>query len=110
MERIFSYGTLQKDKVQRELFGRLLKGQKDRLPGYKTLTIQIRDESVLTKSEQQYHLIAVKSDDPSDFIEGMVFEISVEELLTADEYETEDYVRVNVKLESGLQSWVYVAR
>ena len=35
MESLFSYGTLQLEEVQKALFGRILMGMKDRLPGYK---------------------------------------------------------------------------
>jgi gamma-glutamylcyclotransferase (GGCT)/AIG2-like uncharacterized protein YtfP len=107
-EYLFSYGTLQKDKVQLELFGRLLNGTRDVLPGYTTDTIEIKDDDVLSKSEQQYHWIAVKTNDEQDSIEGMVFELTPEELTTADSYETEDYARVMVKLRSGRHAWVYV--
>ena len=108
-EWLFSYGTLQKEKVQLELFGRHLKGSKDILKGYKLSTIEIRDESVLSKSEQKYHLIAIISNNKNDNIEGIVFDISAEELLMADQYETDDYKRVKVKLESGREAWIYVA-
>ncbi|MBD0352484.1 MAG: gamma-glutamylcyclotransferase [Flavisolibacter sp.] len=108
-ENLFSYGTLQKDRVQLDLFGRLLNGTKDTLKGYKLSTIKIKDESVLSKSEQQIHLIAVQSDDKNDRIEGVVLEVTGEELLIADQYETDDYKRVEVELESGKSAWVYVA-
>jgi hypothetical protein len=42
-EYLFSYGTLQKEKVQSDLFGRLLTGTKDILRGYKTSSIKITD-------------------------------------------------------------------
>jgi gamma-glutamylcyclotransferase (GGCT)/AIG2-like uncharacterized protein YtfP len=108
-ELLFSYGTLQKDKVQMELFGRLLQGHKDVLQGYQLSTIEIKDESVLVKSEQPYHLIALLTNDTADTIEGIVFAISKEELLLADKYETADYKRIKVKLQSGTKAWVYVA-
>ena len=106
-EYLFSYGTLQKDEVQLELFGRLLAGTKDILKGYKTSSIEIRDESFLSKGEQKYQLTAIISDDKTDTIEGTVFEITRDELLIADEYEPEEYERVKVQLESGKQAWVY---
>ena len=106
---LFSYGTLQKGKVQLELFGRTLQGSADVLGGYRTAQIEIKDETVLAKSEQKYHLIAILSNDKNDFIKGVVLEITEEELHVADEYETEDYKRIMVVLESGKESWVYVA-
>ena len=108
-ELLFSYGTLQKQKVQLELFGRTLSGTLDVLKGYKLATIEIKDENVLSKSEQKYHLIAVPSNDKKDFIEGIALEVLMEEVLRADEYETEDYKRIKVRLASGRESWVYIA-
>jgi hypothetical protein len=46
---------------------------------------------------------------PNDFIEGVVLELSPDEIKSADAYETEDYKRIEVRLESGKTSWVYVA-
>jgi len=105
---LFSYGTLQKDKVQLSSFGRILKGNKDALPKYQLKQIRITDENVLATSEQTFHPIAVYTNNPNDIIEGMVFEISEEELLSADAYEVADYKRVAVTLSSGIEAWVYV--
>lgn len=105
---LFSYGTLQKEKVQLSSFGRILKGAKDALPKYQLQQLKITDEEVLAKSEQAYHPIAVYTNNTNDVIEGIVFEISEEELLAADAYEVADYKRVAVMLSSGLEAWVYV--
>ncbi len=108
-EYLFSYGTLQRDNVQLELFGRLLIGAKDILKGHKTFSIEITDELFLSKGEQQGQLTAVISNNKSDAIEGTVFEISEEELRRADEYEPDGYTRIKMKLESGNEAWVYMA-
>src|SRR5688500_3830955 len=44
-EYLFSYGTLQQADVQTRLFGRLLQGEPDTLPGYRVVPIEIRDEA-----------------------------------------------------------------
>jgi hypothetical protein len=106
---LFSYGTLQKEKVQLALFGRILNGTRDILKGYRLATIQIDDEEVLSTSDQKYHLIAIPSANEKEFIEGVALEMTWEEILRADEYETEDYKRIKVVLASGRKSWVYVA-
>ena len=105
---LFSYGTLQKEKVQIELFGRILQGSGDTLIGYKVSTIEIKDESFLLKGEQKYQLTAVISKD-NDNIKGTVFEITEEELRLADKYEPVNYKRVKVVLESGKEAWIYIA-
>jgi gamma-glutamylcyclotransferase (GGCT)/AIG2-like uncharacterized protein YtfP len=108
-EYLFSYGTLQKEKVQIELFGRILQGSGDRLRGYKATAIEIRDESFLLKGEQKNQQTAIISKDKNDSIKGTVFEITEEELLAADKYEPDGYKRINVVLESGKEAWIYVA-
>jgi gamma-glutamylcyclotransferase (GGCT)/AIG2-like uncharacterized protein YtfP len=106
---LFSYGTLQNTEVQKELFGRVLQGARDNLRGYRISTIEIKDESIHSKGGQKTYLIAIPSDNKSDMIHGAALEITEEELLIADNYETEAYKRVQVVLESGKQAWVYVA-
>lgn len=107
-EYLFSYGTLQKDKVQLETFGRLLKGTKDTLLGYKLSTIVIVDEDVLAKSGQEIHLLAMPSEVVTDRIDGVIYEITHQELLAADGYETDAYQRVRLRFESGQEAWIYV--
>jgi hypothetical protein len=48
-EYLFSYGTLQKEKVQIDLFGRILAGSNDVLKGYRVSTIEITDENISFK-------------------------------------------------------------
>ena len=107
-EYLFSYGTLQKDKVQLETFGRLLKGTADTLTGYELSTIRIEDEDVLAKSEQEVHLIAVPSVEETAHIHGVIFQITHEELLAADGYETDAYQRVKLTFASGREAWIYI--
>jgi gamma-glutamylcyclotransferase (GGCT)/AIG2-like uncharacterized protein YtfP len=108
-ENLFSYGTLQKETVQLELFGRLLTGAKDVLEGYKLASIEITDEAFLAKGEEKFQWTLIRSNDNADLIEGTAFEISGEELLLADKYEPENYKRVKVTLLSGKKAWIYVA-
>jgi gamma-glutamylcyclotransferase (GGCT)/AIG2-like uncharacterized protein YtfP len=108
-EHLFTYGTLQKEKVQQDLFGRILKGSGDALKGYRTATIEIKDLSFLSRGEQKYQLIAIHSNDKDDHIKGKVLEITGEELFLADQYEPNGYKRVKVTLESGKDAWMYVA-
>lgn len=107
---LFSYGTLQKPKVQLESFGRLLEGHSDTLTGFTLHQLEITDEAVLTTSEQLFHPIAVPTDNSADHIQGMVFEVSEAELQQADAYEVDDYQRVLVTLQSGKNAWVYIQR
>ncbi|MEI6265370.1 MAG: gamma-glutamylcyclotransferase family protein [Sphingobacteriia bacterium] len=107
-ELVFSYGTLQLEKVQLETFGRILNGSPDVLKGYELKMIEITDLSVLAKSEQRFHPMAIPSEDSNQQIEGVVFEITEEELLQSDSYEVDAYKRVNVMLDSGKNAWIYI--
>ena len=109
-ELLFSYGTLQLEKVQLESFGRILQGAKDAILGYRLSQVEITDKDVLEKSGQQFHPVAIPSGDRADKVDGVVFEITKEELARADEYEVDDYVRVEVDLASGKKAWVYVSK
>jgi len=109
MHYLFSYGTLQLEKVQIETYGRILKGFEDSLPGYKLFDIEIKDAEVLKKSSQKFHPIAVKSHCHIDKVNGKIFQITEEELKATDEYEVDDYKRIMGVFESGQKAWVYVA-
>lgn len=109
-ERLFSYGTLQQEDVQRATFGRLLEGEADALVGFARRELEITDADVLAKSGKRFHAIAVRTGDPADRIAGTVFLVMPEELSAADAYEVAEYERVSVTLASGLVAWVYVGR
>ena len=72
--------------------------------------IKITDKNVLAKSNIAYHPIAIKSESKSDTIEGVIFEITEEELLETDKYEVTAYKRVLETFESGKKAWVYVSK
>lgn len=71
-ELLFSYGTLQKEKVQLELFGRLLHGTKDVLEGYRISSIEIKDEAFLSKGENKHQQTLTPSNNKFDKIEGTI--------------------------------------
>ena len=108
-ENIFSYGTLQKEKVQMELFGKVLQSSADILCGYKVATIEIKDQLFLSKGEDKFQQTLLATSNSNDIIKGTVLEITVEELLQADKYEPDNYKRIKVTLQSGKEAWIYVA-
>lgn len=109
-ERLFSYGTLQLESVQRAQFGRVLEGVADALVGFRQDIVEITDTDVLAKSGERFHPIVSRSGDDADRVAGMVFLITPEELAAADAYEVSDYERVEAPLVSGLRAWIYVKR
>ncbi|MEO1890258.1 MAG: gamma-glutamylcyclotransferase family protein [Candidatus Thioglobus sp.] len=109
IEPLFSYGTLQDTAVQLETFGRELTGFKDQLLGYQLETVEIKDTGVVELSGESHHPIAMATGNDTDQVDGMVFEITAQELAQSDEYEVDDYQRVLGKLKSGKQAWVYIS-
>ena len=109
-ERLFSYGTLQQEGVQLATFGRVLEGAADALVGFRQELVEITDADVLAKSGKRFHPIVMRSGEEADRVAGMVFLITPKELAAADEYEVDDYARVEAPLASGLRAWVYVKR
>lgn len=106
---LFSYGTLQQENVQLATFGRRLEGRPDALPGYATRPVRITDPNVIATSGADVHRIASPTGDPADRIPGQVYTISADELEAADRYEVGDYRRILVRLESGVEAFLYVA-
>jgi hypothetical protein len=107
--QLFSYGTLQQENVQIETYGRILKGVRGILCGYLLQQVRITNPDVLAKSEKEFHPIAVKTDNPDDTIEGIIFEITDDELAFTDAYEVDDYQRVQENFGKHGTAWVYVA-
>ena len=108
-EYLFSYGTLQLAAVQKTNFGRTLAMRSDALPGFRVELITITDPGVVETSGSDQHPILRHSADAADIVDGLVLELTSDELLAADAYEVDDYRRIEVTLVSGLRAWVYVA-
>ena len=110
MPNLFSYGTLQKEQVQIETFGRILKGEKDTLVGYDLEMIEITDPEVVRKSSQTFHPIINFTGNMNDMVEGILFEVSNDELLNADKYEVDYYKRIEREFQSGKKGYIYVKK
>lgn len=109
MPLVFSYGTLQEEKVQLSTFGRLLHGRKDELVGFETSLIPIQDSHLIAANGRTRHTNVVFNGRNTSRVSGTVFEITDAELAAADTYERlAAYRRVSVTLASGTQAWVYV--
>jgi hypothetical protein len=105
---LFSYGTLQKPKVQLATFGRLLEGRPDALRGFALAPLTITDPQVVAISGAAIHTIARRTGDPADLIPGIVFRVTPAELDAADAYEVSAR-RIEVELASGAKAFVYVS-
>ena len=107
MEKLFSYGTLQLEQVQLETFGRKLEGRKDQLVGYVLGEVEITDPHVVAASGERFHPILRYTGQSADRVAGTVFEITSQELAQSDEYEVDEYQRIEARLLSGITCWIY---
>ncbi len=109
LEFLFSYGTLQQENVQISTFGRVLDGEKAKICGFKLNEVEISDYEVISKSGKNIHKIMVNSQNEEDFVEGTIYSITKSELRIADDYEVNDYKRVQLITDNGKNVWAYVA-
>lgn len=109
-ERIFSFGTLQLDQVQRGLFGRPVPTTPDSLSGARIGELRILDPEVIAMSGKDIHPALELTDEPTDVVAGAVLDVTPAELAAADHYERVSYRRVSVILDSGLQAWAYIPK
>jgi gamma-glutamyl AIG2-like cyclotransferase len=107
-ESLFSYGTLRLEDVQLATFGRRLEGRPDVLIGYRLVQITIEDKDFVAKSGTAEHRNLQFTGNASDFVEGTVYSVTMEELEKSDAYEPEGYERVLVQLKSGSNAWIYL--
>jgi gamma-glutamylcyclotransferase (GGCT)/AIG2-like uncharacterized protein YtfP len=99
MEKLFTYGSLQFPDIQEKLFSRTLSGTPDTLVDYGKRKIEIEGE-----------IFNIADLRPGSKIDGIVYELNEKELQKSDIYEGSDYKRIKVKLLSGVESWLYIAR
>lgn len=105
MEKLFTYGTLQNEDVQEDIFGRILKGTAETLIGYTLKEILIEEEFGI----EPYPII-METQSTDDSINGIMYEITTPELHKVDTYEGLHYKRVQVKLQSNETVWAYSAK
>lgn len=104
MEKLFAYGSLQNEDIQKDLFGRILDGTPETLIGYIVKEIQIEEEFGIV-----HYPIITETQKAEDTINGMVYSVSSQELRQTDLYEGLHYRRVEVHLQSDQKAWAYSA-
>ena len=98
MEKLFAYGTLRNPATQQRLLGRTLgQGAPDSVRGYR-----------LAKLTGIHEVYSILQPHPGSVVEGMLFEVSADELQRLDAYEGEAYQRVSVRLVSRTRAWAYM--
>ena len=109
MPLLFSYGTLQQERVQLSTLGRLLNGERDELLRFEQSLVRIEDPQVVATTGTAHHANVTFNGNDESRVPGMVFEITDAELASVDEYEAGFlYRRVPAVLTSHRQTWVYV--
>ncbi|MDQ6470918.1 gamma-glutamylcyclotransferase family protein [Flavobacterium sp. LHD-80] len=103
MEQLFSYGTLRSKQIQMQVFNKVLTGTADKLLGYKLKSLQIEEEFGMAD-----YVVAVASENPSEIIHGVVFNVTLADLAKVDLFESNAYKRVQVTLKSGTVAWIYM--
>ena len=95
---LFVYGTLTTSETLKNVIGRDVPGKPTTLDGYdgsKTVTI-----------ENESYPAAEKNIECS--IQGLLIEVTSEELEKLDVYETDAYKRKEVELTDGIKAWAYL--
>lgn len=108
MPLLFSYGTLQDERVQLALFGRALVGRKEELLGFELSLVRVADPEFARTSGKTHHAILKPTGALASKVAGTAFEVTDKELERVDQYEPAEYRRVSASLASGRQAWVYV--
>jgi gamma-glutamylcyclotransferase (GGCT)/AIG2-like uncharacterized protein YtfP len=103
MEKLFAYGTLKDKDIQENIFGRSLTGTPDKLIGFVINYIEIEEEFGMEK-----YPIITATESLNDIVEGIVYDISQEDVNLADTYEGLHYKRIEVTLESMQTAWAYI--
>ncbi|WP_229073441.1 gamma-glutamylcyclotransferase family protein [Actinoplanes sp. DH11] len=110
MPLLFSYGTLRDPGVQKATFGRELTGRQDRVLGFRLSLVEITDPRVVEVSGLRNHPILISTGDLADGVDGLVLEVTEDDLAQSDAFAVPDYERVETHLASGDAAWAYVSR
>ncbi|QRY64357.1 gamma-glutamylcyclotransferase [Gordonia sp. PDNC005] len=105
---LFSYGTLRLPAVQASLYGGPVPTVDDRLLGFRVDWVQITDPAVVAASGSDRHPILVRGG-PEDAVDGSCLTLTDDDLIATDDYEVDDYRRIEADLASGRRAWVYVS-
>ena len=110
MQKPFSYGTLQQQSIQLEILGKILDGTEDNIEGYCVTQLEINDMSVVKISQNKMHPIIYFTGNKAHKVFGTLFSVTEKDLIKIDSYEVDAYQRVEIYLNSGKKSWVYVKK
>jgi ADP-ribose pyrophosphatase YjhB (NUDIX family) len=108
MPWLFSYGTLQEPATQLATFGRRVPGDKDYLPGHEPTRLRVDDPEFIAATGRALHTNLVRTGRADSRLHGTALEVTEAELIAADGYELPArYRRMQVRLASGREAWIY---
>ncbi|MFV0373105.1 MAG: gamma-glutamylcyclotransferase, partial [Microbacterium sp.] len=79
-ELLFSYGALRRAALQRDLFGRAVRGEADILPGYTTDYIEASDPRWQDRVGTSPRPILRRTGDARDKVIGLALHVTADEL------------------------------
>ena len=97
---LFVYGTLATGETLKNILSRDVPGIPATLDGY--------DGSKMVTIENESYPAAEKNIECS--IQGLLIELTREELEKLDFYETDIYKRKDVELTNGIKAWIYLSK
>ena len=97
---LFVYGTLAADEARKDILDRDVPGIQATLDGY--------DGSKMVTIDSEHYPAAEKNIECS--IQGLLIELTREELEKLDFYETDAYKRKEVELTNGIKAWIYLSK
>lgn len=98
IEFLFTYGTLQDERLHHAIFKKKMEGTADTLLGYR----------ISEAKANGIYPMAEYTGNEKDAIDGITYQIGEKHLKEADEYEGDLYERISVTLVSGKKAWVYI--
>jgi gamma-glutamylcyclotransferase (GGCT)/AIG2-like uncharacterized protein YtfP len=95
---LFVYGTLATGETRKNILDRDVPGIPATLDGY--------DGSKMVTIDSEHYPAAEKNTECS--IQGLLIEVTSEDLEKLDFYETDAYKRKEVELSNGIKAWIYL--
>lgn len=99
MEHLFAYGRLVDPEELKKIIGRTAAATQDKLNGYQ------KKEGMVVSGGESYDGIEECGELSVD---GVVYDVYQEELSLIDQYEGGIYERRHIRLESGIDAFVYI--
>ena len=107
MEKLFSYETLQFVRVQRDIFGSVLIGNKGKLEQHVISKIKITNTKIIESSDTCMHPILKYTANKTAIVIGPLFDLTDKELISIYEDEITPYKYAEVTFKFGKTGFIY---